>query len=467
MNLKLVSILTSILSLASISYAQDEDRIDSFIWDIRNNLPKLIEKNGALNQTDISKYKGLFESGKKDYIFNIKFYLERDLINSYQPIDPNKPLPYEIRKDLAVFIERMYQAYLDGDQKAYDAAFFGVQNRVSKIEEYRALESATKGKIKTSPPERCPPPEIQPPPKKEVENAKPVTPKIEGEIATQLLYEAPSLNCESIGNGKDLADCMRSKANFTEKRIVIDPGHLGGHNTQDGREFEGFREGEGTFVTSNLLKLILTTCFGAANQNILLTRSDLFSIGEKKGLTKDNDELLSYRARYIASLQPDLFLSVHTNATAGAQQRVEVFIPRESNDPERFPEPSTGARDQTVVESNRFATDVLQSMSDEWKSTVAGGVSKGAAVGFDISSEQSFNRIENKDMRVFRHIIGKGIPCVLIEGFFHDNPVAIQHLNKSKTEIITTPTGDISYSPALRWYAQGLARGIARHFGCI
>jgi hypothetical protein len=85
--------------------------------------------------------------------------------------------------------------------------------------------------------------------------------------------------CQAI-DARGMSSCFKGKD--TSKRIVIDPGHLGGAFTRDDRDHQGYREGLSNFMSANLLRLLLSQCMGYDKKNIILTRHDVMYKDEAK-----------------------------------------------------------------------------------------------------------------------------------------------------------------------------------------
>lgn len=281
--------------------------------------------------------------------------------------------------------------------------------------------------------------------------------------------------CQAIST-RGMGNCFQGKD--TSKRIVIDPGHLGGAFTKDDRDHLGYREGLSNYVTANLLRLLLSQCMGYDKSNIILTRHDVESVGgvpfdkERKpfGEKKPDEHVCAYddldfRGAYIAALKPDFFVSVHTDGTP--EQRGTIYMPRPGRDVESLMYKDKSKTDASEAAGERLRLGLNHAFYSQNR---IGGKSCAEQIGF---ARKEIGKGYG-DYAVFRET-PKGVPTLIIEGFSHapENPrkalvEAFQDGDKlgKNTERAYINGKWHSYHQVLRCYAEGIAIGIAASLGC-
>jgi N-acetylmuramoyl-L-alanine amidase len=440
----------------SLAQAQEEmsKAQKDFIWTLRVKAVEDFKRTQTVSAEIIAELKKHFNlaSGEERQEFKMAFYLERDVENE------------EFRKKLS----DIYGAFLSSNTSEFEA-------QLKSLNQSGVTEQEPEKIVKPKPGLVSGLPKIS------------LDPKIPG------FGEDP---CQAMGTPAARRKCMEANAKFQASRIVLDPGHFGGEYAKgqvvrDSRETpKGYREGYGTFVTAAITKWCLENCFGAKPQNILLTRWDLTTLGHEKisnpGVSQPSRKLdpkeietpqsdsMAYRSDYIRGLSPNLFISLHSNATGvsgSTTQRVEIFHlrnPTQKND--KAYDKSVESYNNSVALAKALEAGFEESYGASKDPT---GLSRKEVM--KISGALDTRTLE-KDYRIFYSMLKNGspevkmTPMVLVEGFFHDTleDELLTAQNKSGPTLpkIQMAGQDFSFHRAHQWYAEAVVAGIARFYGC-
>ena len=455
--------LSLIALVATSTWGQSLSKNDeSFIWTLRKYIPKDIAKSSVASKPNIDSLRSLYalRDGGSPLEFKLQFYLDRDVAD----------------EKLRSLLSEIYKAYESKDSAAFETS-------VGKLEAF-PLELPSPQSSRSSqdaPPVPTPPTQTSPELVKTPADVGPLTPEASVQTQSDEFAKNP---CRSMGVSSARRKCMEQNLKFTSSRILLDPGHYGGlYNpkdprsfVQDGRRFDtGFQEGYGTFVTAALTKWCLVNCFGASNDNVLLTRNDLMSVGNRtlpKGeVEAPKTAALNYRSEYIESLRPDLLISIHTNASKTAPGRYALILtvrnPAEPHEKEM-------KKDQRAYENSAsLGANISEGLRESYERKDSDANDRLGTLGMTSGFR---SRTDQTDYTIYRRMFSSSIPTlrttpmVMVEGFFHDalekELAEAQRDTKNKFSKVTYGKQSLSFHPAHQWYAEGLAAGIARFYGC-
>ncbi len=478
----LLLLLSAPFSFGQSALSKNDEQM---IWLLREVIPKELAVSRELSHDTFLKLETYFANRANDPAagpaeFKLDFYLQRDLGPGGKYEGTLSP---EIRTYAQRIIKMTFEAYKNKSPQDFAKGLWGIKQLSAHTKQGKTPSTAT-ALNRIGPPAQAPvtpaPPSIKttviqeatPP----VQVVRPSPPTVNTTPQKLSHLRAPSIDCRKLAMTPAQQACMKNHPLFTKNRIVVDAGHYGGtlpdgNFVKDSRRMSnGYQEGYGTFVAAQLTKAILVNCFGASEQNIPVTRNDLFSVGDKRLATVDGQPVetlddKNYRSNYIASLSPDLFISLHTNAGSTTSQRIEVFTVREPTDPKGYsktPEAFRRSNDfaekmKAGLEASFFRHDGIHNRKD--------------LMGFNQATQ-----IKQTDWDVFRAMLRSPAgsvsqaPMILVEGFFHDRVSSdLVHAQKNKTpqtESLQVNNTSYPYHSAFRWYAEGVATGIAAHYGC-
>jgi|GEM_PF-1896349 len=258
----------------------------------------------------------------------------------------------------------------------------------------------------------------------------------------------------------DFVDCSPYEGqsySMPFQRLVLDPGHFGGDGVQDSREYKGYREGRATFIVAQLTKFILVKCLSIEGSRIILSRDDLRSIYGNGNVSIRNMSLMDYRAELIAFLEPDAVISIHTNA---GMQQIYTFSP--SLKPVYY---QYRSRQDLVpsLETHRLSSEFSEIMAAGLERELGqtdGNLSRKQLLGLD-----SETLVKQGLSKVFQNIMDRNIPLVLLEGISHESDQMITLLTQPEHQIEHVVLGgtEYRYHPILRWYAEGIVRGLLNY----
>lgn len=455
----------------------------NFLWTLRTKAVDAYKKQSRIPGEIVEELRKYYDTAASEDLaeFNLNFYLDRDVADS------------NLREQL----KKTYQALLEKNSQSFEDALAGLSKLGSPSPSSAQGESPSSNEAGRPRPQATP----QGPEKVVVPEAVQKAPK--NRVSLNPLIEGFDKNpCEKLGVTAARRKCMEENQKFRGSRIVLDPGHLGGlfdakdprTFLQDGRRTDGgYQEGYGALATALIVKWCLENCFGAQSQNILLSRWDLNSVGvpgaklsdgsnlgkqlQKGEVENERSPMMAFRSEYIKSLQPNLFISLHTNAAGvkGSQaQRVEVFTLRNPTiKHDKAYEKSLESYQNSVALAEFMIAGFRESYEkDEKTDSLKRNRKNDLKIKGDLVTQ-----VKQTDWRVFQGMLQspmpevKKTPMILVEGFFHDTDleselVATQRDKSGKSPTVSFGDQTLSFHRAHQWYAEAVSAGIARYYGC-
>jgi N-acetylmuramoyl-L-alanine amidase len=489
-SLRSIACLWVLFFLPSLAWAQNQldQNSQEFIWLLRNNIVKAtsIEDRRA----HISRSAEIYSNSKDSTLtsqqrqaldsFNLAFYLDRDLGLAPQSTYTGS-LSITERRVLRDELLNYFNSY-----KAFRA------NPNSDVATQANASIANLWKVGISQavlvkPNPTPAAPVNPAPAPPRQTPVQSSTSSSGEVITG------NVSCGQLNLHASELACMRNNARFQNHNIVIDPGHFGGRGIQDSRELpNGFREGEGAFISSLILRKYLSECMGKKYESLPMTRYNLSSLGQgpqRRNVQRDSNDEMFYRREYIASLNPDLLISVHTNGLAGQSQRAEVIQPSEAilrRDVNRFAVGLSQQEKNNIVQNTRTLS---QPLAQSFQRGLDRGYDRGTrAQEMGLTRDPRFGNSYTKlhtntpgnadDGNPISHYVWGSAgharyayPMLTTEGFFHDYRELTDKLVKQRSEKIQYRTQEFGtqnfeYHPAFQWYAEGLVYGLVDYYGC-
>jgi hypothetical protein len=194
-----------------------------------------------------------------------------------------------------------------------------------------------------------------------------------------------------------------------------------------------------------------------------MTRGDLFSFavpGAPGYHEKSEHDRAKSRARYLKSLDADLMLSIHANASrTHSAQRMEVFWEGS---------PAPGAKSAKLAEA--MLAGMIARMNTPLHAS-APGRTLGAAIGMGPAQIKA-SSVKDKAFNLLAPLDAVGKANILLEGYFYDYKIpatgksVARTISSTSTEILKYGDDVYKISPIDRAYGEGIAAGLAMNFNC-
>ena len=339
-----------------------------------------------------------------------------------------------------------------------------------------------------TPPAPCPPPPPVPP-KTNPEPAK-TSPPTKGQTVGE---SGPStkiphyLDCQELGNDatpeqkKKMFDCLKGDTKIKKKRIMLDPGHLGGTRSSGGfndeRKFKEYREGFGSLVVAQMTRDYLVNCLGGSPENILLTRENLTHInGKKEEALEQQGRTEPARTAYMKFIKPDIMISIHSNASLrgvkpwGTTNRPVVLCsPVASKATKESAENILLSLNRTFSPQTPIGKKLGMSNLSNVVSIPISKKGTGQSPYGVINAGYDF--VESKDPENPKKMIKKLVENgqhIIVEGFFHDQEQTYNHLttDESVPFMINAIPDKKKYPEAFKFYALSIANSFIKMSEC-